>query len=492
MMNRERRQTPRMKVEPGFEYIHLEPGKGGSILNVSEGGLCFLSLAPVQQTGTIHFWFSPRNQQRIEGDGELAWTDETQKRGGLRFTNLPPEAREQIHGWISQPAIPLPVKENVAPSLPMPHEIPAFSANQLEISAARDRSARLERPSPETKAFRMLSGFSGGLLTGLLVSTLLAVAISFLHSYRRELGDSLIDLGERLGARSQPQGAPPPTQIAPAQARTLSATPIAAPHSEKLVPEPRTSVIKSQPVRSEAAKQVTATPAPGPRATRPPAAISTVPPPISLPTLAVVPKLPALPDTYGPVTVIETAKPPTAPAENSRGGSVPSILQMYFEVGKFKEKLWAYRTSDELTQLGFHATVVQKGRLWTNSYYVLVGPYGDDEEAETVHKNLWSRGFKARAFQRGSRNFVLRPGLTLNQTQMPAGDCIISWESYVTHAKVKFVQQGYVVATAEGRWVKSIDSYDAVVYRINADGSRTLLEIQFAGMDRALAFSKSS
>jgi hypothetical protein len=68
MMQRERRQTPRMTVER-LAYINLEPDNGGIILNVSEGGLCFNSTAPLQQTGTIHFWFLECNiNNRIEGD----------------------------------------------------------------------------------------------------------------------------------------------------------------------------------------------------------------------------------------------------------------------------------------------------------------------------------------------------------------------------------------------------------------------------------------
>jgi hypothetical protein len=488
MMKRERRQTPRMTVEP-LAYINLEPDNGGIILNVSEGGLCFHSTAPVQQRKSIHFWFSVR-YHRIEGDGDLAWADETQKKCGLRFTNLPPEAREQIRSWMSLLATPLPVEENAALSLPLSHEIRSLSTNQREIGAARDRSARPEGPSPETKAFRLLSGFSGGLVSGLLVSTLLA-AVFLLHSYRRQLGESLIQLGERLEAKSQPQAVPPPMQAAPAQALTVSPAPITAPRPGKRVPEPVTSVVKSQPVKFEAAKQINAAPLPRPRPMGKPAAISPAPPPVSLPTLAVGRRPPVLP---GVVTQIEIAKPASKQVENSRGGNARSISQMYFEVGKFKENLRAHKTSDELKQLGFPAEVIQKGHLWTNSYYVLVGPYAYDEEAEVAHKNLLSHGFKARAFERGSRNFVLRPGLTLSRTQMPAGEVEVSWESYVTDAKVKFVQRNDVVATAEGRWVKSGVRYDngAVVYVINADGSRTLLQIQFAGMDRALVFGKSS
>jgi hypothetical protein len=219
------------------------------------------------------------------------------------------------------------------------------------------------------KIFRLLSGFSGGLVTGLLVSTLLAAAF-LLHSHRRRLGESLIHLGERLGARSQLDATLPPMQVAPAQGQTVSPAPITALPREKLVPHPVTTVVKPQPVESEAPKQVAATPVPGPPATRTLPAISPFPPPDSLPTLTVVPKVPTLPDTYGAVTLIEKAKPPSGQPENSRGGTVPSISQMYLEVGKFKDKLWAHRTSGELTQLnlGFMRRLFRKaifGRIPT-------------------------------------------------------------------------------------------------------------------------------
>jgi hypothetical protein len=77
---------------------------------------------------------------------------------------------------------------------------------------------------------------------------------------------------------------------------------------------------------------------------------------------------------------------------------------------------------------------------------------------------------------------------------MPVGECIISWESYVSDAAVKFVHDNDVVATTNGKWVKREGKYtdDAYVYRKNGDGSRTLLEIRFAGMRQALVFGKSS
>ena len=103
-MNPERRQDTRTTVNR-LAYINLESNNGAIVLNVSNGGLCFHSVDPVRRSETIRFWFLDHNH-RIEGDGRLAWMDETNKTGGLQFTTLPAEARAQINDWISQPAAP--------------------------------------------------------------------------------------------------------------------------------------------------------------------------------------------------------------------------------------------------------------------------------------------------------------------------------------------------------------------------------------------------
>src|SRR5215470_453143 len=101
----ERRQVPRTTLDK-LAYIHIEPNNGGIVLNVSGDGLCFHSMAPVERNGPVCFSLLEQNR-RIDVRGELAWTDEIQKVGGLRFTILTAEAREQIHTWVGQPAAPL-------------------------------------------------------------------------------------------------------------------------------------------------------------------------------------------------------------------------------------------------------------------------------------------------------------------------------------------------------------------------------------------------
>src|SRR5450759_4937613 len=99
MVGPERRQSSRTTME-GLAYIHIEPDNGGIVLNVSEQGLCFQSIAPVERNGPFHFSLLEHNRS-IDACGELVWTDETQKFGGLRFTTLTSEARGQITHWIT-------------------------------------------------------------------------------------------------------------------------------------------------------------------------------------------------------------------------------------------------------------------------------------------------------------------------------------------------------------------------------------------------------
>jgi hypothetical protein len=96
----ERREKLR-KVPEQFAFLQLEQDDGGTVLDISEGGLRFESFAPVQESGPIHFWFSLNLRERIEGWGELAWMDPERKSGGLKFLRLSEEGREQIRLYIS-------------------------------------------------------------------------------------------------------------------------------------------------------------------------------------------------------------------------------------------------------------------------------------------------------------------------------------------------------------------------------------------------------
>ncbi len=76
-------------------------------------------------------------------------------------------------------------------------------------------------------------------------------------------------------------------------------------------------------------------------------------------------------------------------------GDDTKALKLYFEVGTFKDETWANNAVDKLTQLGFHAVLIHKNLLWTQSYHVQVGPYTNQKDIAEARQSLAAQGFKA-------------------------------------------------------------------------------------------------
>jgi hypothetical protein len=531
-----------MKVT-GLAYVNLEPDNGGIILDISEGGLCFQSTAPVKRTETIRFWFSYKGQRaesgrgmdRVETSGvsrlievgsELAWTDESQKRGGLRFNNLSDTAREQIRDWIRQPAL-VHVNQG-APGL-----FPSVRISSTNF--ARVASARVEVLVRRVQSAGLWKGYFGGVVTGIVASGFLVSMISLL-THTHAVGDSLIQLGERLGGRTWSQPISPSTEASSVEAPTdltLGERAASSPESEsKSKSESRAAAppdLEPGPA-AEAPKQASRPEKLFSKGTLPtvdkPAEMKleatnskvsstakTVSPSFSAPKVTAptargantdVSRLSA-PVVAAPAVSDFSASALRAPAPeaglaNSFGGLhiEPSKVdgaamgsEKYLEIGKFKERILADGATSRLSRLGFPATVVQRSRFFAKSYQVLVGPYATDPEAETVHKDLAARGFTPRSYERGKRDFFLPAGLQMNGKRLPAGFCAVSWESYNPDAIVKFDNNKDISVTVQGRWVKQVNKFpqDAVGYEKNKDGIRTLLEIRFGGMAQTLVFS---
>ncbi len=222
---------------------------------------------------------------------------------------------------------------------------------------------------------------------------------------------------------------------------------------------------------------------------------SSAPIQLSTSTNAVAPTSAPVADTpRSTIPKVDLAAQPGVHIEPSKSGGSSSVSEKFLEVGRFNNKLWVDKTTGRLSQFGFPVSVVQKNHLWKKSYQVLVGPYGTDQEAQAVHTDLTSHGFAPRVFERGSREFKLSRTLRLGNTNTPVGDCIVSWESYIPDAIVKFQNNKGEEVTADGKWVDRGAKYgeNAVVYTTDRDGSRTLTEIRFSGMGRALIFARGS
>lgn len=485
MMDRERRLSPRAAVGK-HAYIDIEPNNGAIVLNVSAGGLSFHSFDPVR-TGNTRFWFCDR-KQRIEADGEIVWTDETHK-GGLRFNAIPAEARELIANWMSQAQpVPGPVPVPTPAATPPPHEV------------------KVKLP---------LTGFSGGLALGLLFTFVVTTGFLF-HIYRGQIGESLIQLGQKFA--SQPQTPSPAilpsAEVALPAARVPSSNPkvevaaekeVIAPAPQKSSTPPPKNVTPDSPKPAAQTHENTPAPSQVKLETAPPPAVSNnavaaahttdrpaaknalmasavVPPPINLPAST---KSAAANPASVPVAA------PEVHTEVSKAQNPDPTSQMFFEVGKYKNRRDAKVEIAKLSGMGFPASSVQKNHLWNNAFHVVVGPYDDDQEASATHKDLVSHGFTPKPFERGSRYLTLKSEMKLNGKAIPLGECVVNWESYATDATVKIVHDNSLVASTEGHWVNHGSKFDtdAYLYAKNPDGSRTLLEIRFAGMKQALELS---
>src|SRR5215470_10029200 len=149
----ERRQVPRTTLDK-LAYIHIEPDNGGIVLNVSGDGLAFHSMAPIERNGQLRFFLKEQNR-RIDVSGELIWTDEVQKIGGLRFTTLTSEAREQIASLLRQPDGP---QENGGSRLGAAF-LRAFPSLRVRTLVPKIEASK--RLSPlKTKVRLKMSGFS--------------------------------------------------------------------------------------------------------------------------------------------------------------------------------------------------------------------------------------------------------------------------------------------------------------------------------------------
>jgi cell division protein FtsN len=507
MKTMERRHSPRIALK-NLAYVNLEPDNGGILIDVSEGGICFRSAVPVPQSSMVHFSFS-LDSHRIEASGRLAWTDTTRKRGGLRFTEVSPEAQSAISDWISRHELPATFNQGYPRSSVFSRESAFLSTNQRASIAGPRDSVMLAAPSPHEQGPRLLTGFSGGVVAGIFISTLVG-GLFVLQTHRRELGQSLIHLGERLGGNSVSQAALPEPEtvssgmLTPAETQSPLHGQIPVSRQERIGLKAPAAPVPSRGVSLGPVAPATANTQPSAHAPvfaqvnapspRPPATNASTLPRLSAPAIAVAPTSePSAEMLRSNVAQVNLAAQPVVRVEGSKHEGIGSPAEKFLEVGKFNKRMWADKTTDKLSQFGFPFSVVQKNNLWKKSYQVLVGPYGSDQEAETVHKTLASRGFTPRSFERGSREFRMPRVLKLEGTDIPVGDCVISWESYLPNAIVR-IQTNRNEAVVEGKWVDRSVKYveNAVVYTEGRNGARVLTEIRFSGMGRALVFGSGN
>lgn len=371
MMQRERRSSGRKTLNP-LPYINLPDNNGGIVLDVSEQGLRFRAIAPVEQSGPILFWFTAHSNL-IAGVAELAWTDETKKYGGLRFTQLPYNACEQIRKWPYEAAFRPGFGEDLTLHIPAPDSglaglgTEARDARRTLISADALNADRREtetfeailregqllmqaEPWHETQPFswgiylkqhwRPISRSACALILGIIIPAVF-------YAHHRQAGKWLVWLGTKLSG----------------QVGTVSAAAVVSPQ-----PLPIEVPILPAPMRMA-----------GP--------IQPLPPPQAMVATVQTPKQIAPVAALAPAPAKERTTDADAPKPTARG------TELIVQVAALEQEDDARKLAESLRQQNFKASV---STLPIDSLYrVLLGPCPDAASARTLVAKLKKAGFKA-------------------------------------------------------------------------------------------------
>jgi hypothetical protein len=213
------------------QLVYLELGKenGGVMLNLSEQGCGFQAITPVK-CGETRFGFQINGGRRIAGDGEIVWADEAGVMGGLRFLNLPVEAHREIRMWLEETNAP--PEHGFAPTVAAAstgggaRRARAVGAGQeFSAPAVGVRVVEEEPPVPPAWANlragnyapiddpRYAAPFQGdhavvygdphrrsaAIWRGIAMMATLVALAGLVIIYQRDVGTSLIWLGETLG-----------------------------------------------------------------------------------------------------------------------------------------------------------------------------------------------------------------------------------------------------------------------------------------------------
>lgn len=82
-------------------YVELAATNGGMMRDLSEEGFALRAMMPLRAGEKTPFSFSLNESARIEGEGEIRWTEENGRVAGIRFGEISSLARTQIHDWLS-------------------------------------------------------------------------------------------------------------------------------------------------------------------------------------------------------------------------------------------------------------------------------------------------------------------------------------------------------------------------------------------------------
>src|ERR1700741_4627993 len=111
------------------------------MVSMGTQGLSFRAGAPLRAEGPIQVTLALDGKTRLQGVGEIVWSEEGGKTGGLKFTNVSPQFCDSLRAWLSSEATPKNVGREVTPVAALP--LDTISKHKPDI-----RAVPFEEPPP--------------------------------------------------------------------------------------------------------------------------------------------------------------------------------------------------------------------------------------------------------------------------------------------------------------------------------------------------------
>jgi hypothetical protein len=301
MSNSERSQFPSTKLDQ-LVYVELEASNGGMMLTVSEDGFTFRAVTSVGPARKIPFSFVVNGAEKLEGYGNIDWTQDHGKVASLQFVEVTPEFRAALRRWLTQlsaPAVPsfsnnhfinadfgeqrtgAPAKA-VAAVKPAPVVEPSrlpplrefvVSASPLSSPTGLNNfDVPVVAPEPSGPAPRetfLLSDWEyprklgtasrprgRGVAVAAIVIAVVALTV-ILYGYHDAVGQLLISLGQKMSAPRQASASQP---SAMSQAPATSQLPTAPPQPVRIPDAPKPSIVSPEPASTTTPEKLPASP----------------------------------------------------------------------------------------------------------------------------------------------------------------------------------------------------------------------------------------
>ena len=235
-------------------YAEFGPDNGSILLNLSEEGCSFQSMAPVRAE-QLRFSVSVGDGRKLEGDGQLVWSDTSKKTGGMRFLNPSQELQEQVREWLAETLVTADgkldpaateskakrrrkkLREEARAEAELAWEEGALKAGETKTNseiASGAANAGAAEVAPTSMFFRERApggdltpqrddyASPAGTLRGVAAIALSAILLMTLIGYRRELGHLVMSFGSSIAGDEQKGGGGPAPETHP---ETGSVTP---------------------------------------------------------------------------------------------------------------------------------------------------------------------------------------------------------------------------------------------------------------------------